>query len=253
MDKKKIYFDCRWSNRLDAIFLKDYLFVQNEVFLGNYTKKQFRHKYVDNIFGPSVLCVVYIDGKPSAARALWRNDLNGKKAYQPVDTCVLSACRGKGVFSEMTKKAMELLSPGAIIYNFPNHNSFPGYIKMGWKSIHEYRMVLLTNLSEYRTLHPVKIDKKYLNWWLEGREDICKVKHHGVYFLVKKYPRALCYKVISEVDEELAKSFPTLKRPAFIFYSGLKKTFYNKRFATAHVVARCAGHLTIPVWKMDVI
>lgn len=248
----RILYDCRWSDDVDTRFIKDFIKVEREVF-GEYSEDNFTKKYRQNIYGPSIVCIVYIEGIPSAARALWRNDLDGREAYQPVETCVLAQCRGKGVFSEMTKRAISMISSEAVIYNFPNHNSFPGYLKLGWKSVREYRMVLLTSLRDYKQLHPRKMDKQYADWWLEGRTDLRQIKRFGTYFLVKKYPRPGCWKVLSEVDESIAKQFPRLKRPALIFYSGLKSTFYNKRFATAHVVAKVDREISIPVWKMDVI
>ena len=116
----EIVYDCRWSDEVDEKFIKDFIDTENEVFKSDYTEALFRKKYINNIYGKSVVEVVYIDGIPSAARGLWRNDIDGKEAYQPGDTCVTEACRGKGVFTEMTKRSIAMLPEDAIIYNFPN-------------------------------------------------------------------------------------------------------------------------------------
>ena len=134
----EIIYDCRWSDDVDEKFIEDFIATENAVFNNNYTKEQFQKKYIDNIFGKSIVEVVYLDGAPVAARGLWRNDVNGKKAYQPGDTCVTDACRGKGIFTVMTKKSIEMTDEDDLIYNFPNQNSYPGYMKMGWKLVGEY-------------------------------------------------------------------------------------------------------------------
>lgn len=57
------------------------------------------------------------------------------KAFQPCDTVVSSDARGQGVFTNINKKRIEYANEhGAdLIFNFPNANSLPGYLKMGWK------------------------------------------------------------------------------------------------------------------------
>ena len=57
------------------------------------------------------------------------------KAAQPCDTVVHPDYRGKGIFTEMNKVAIvELKKDGYdLFFNFPNRNSQPGNLKMGWK------------------------------------------------------------------------------------------------------------------------
>lgn len=251
--EESIIYDCRWSSRMDEKFIEDFRTMCSTVFNYDFTFEEFKRKFLDNIYGDSLLVVVYIDGQPCAARALWRNDINGKEAYQPGDTCVLDVCRGKGIFSQMTRKAISMIPARAIIYNFPNHNSFHGYIKLGWRSIRENRLLLLTSYKEFKSLNPLNIDKRYFEWWIKGRQDIKYIKRFGKYFLIKKYPRPMSWKILSEVDEEIAKQMPKLKVPALIFYLGTKETFYNKWFATGHVVAKTRDDVIIPSWKIDAI
>ena len=249
-----MFIDCRFSNNLDDKFISDFIKVHNEVFKSDYPLTAFYNKYIRNIYGLSVLAVVYNDDKkPIAARALWRNDIAGQESYQPGDTCVLEEARGGGVFSKMTKQAIGMLPEKALVYNFPNHNSFPGYIKLGWRSIRENRLVLLTSYKEFKFLNPLNMDKAYFEWWIKGRQDIRYTKRFGKYFLIKKYPRPMSWKILSEVDEEIAKQVPKLKGPALIFFIGTKETFYNKWFATGHVVAKTSDDVVIPSWKIDAI
>ena len=248
---ENIVYDIRWSNSVDERFSQDFRHVCSAVFKNDFSQELFDRKFMQNIYGPSVLVVVYIDHIPSAARALWRNDIDGKEAYQPGDTCVMENCRGKGVFSIMTKKSIAFLPESAIIYNFPNPNSFPGYIKMGWKLLHDYNMRLLTSYKEYIKEHPVKMDDDYANWWLVGR-DLTYTKRFGHYFLLQKDHRPMCYRILSEVSEQIAKKFAQT-RVGLFFYKSETTTWYNKRFAVNHVVTKNPELNYIPTWKIDAI
>lgn len=248
---ENIIYDIRWSNAVDEKFSRDFRHVCSTVFCNDFSQELFNRKFIQNIYGPSVLVVVYIDDVPSAARALWRNDIDGKEAYQPGDTCVMENCRGKGVFSIMTKKSIAFLPESAIIYNFPNPNSYPGYLKMGWKLLHDYNMRLLTSYKGYAKEHPVMMDDDYANWWIVGRK-LTYIKRFGRYFLLQKDHRPLCYRILSEVSEQTAKKFAQT-RFGFFFYKSETTTWYNKRFALSHVVTRNSELNYIPTWKIDAV
>ena len=246
-----IVYDCRWSTNLDEKFISDFCKVERAVFHNDYSEAYLKKKFLDNIYGPSVLEVVYIDGEVSAARALWRNDLEGKEAYQPVDTCVMDNCRGKGVFTEMTKRSIALLPKEALIYNFPNHKSYPGYLKMGWKLLHEYGIRLFTSRRFFNE-HPIKMDNEYAKWWIIGRSNISYIKRGRLFFLVRPDRRPLLKHVIACVDAEIAKAFPK-SSVGILFYLSEKSTFYNRSFLKRHVVCKDSEVAYIPTWKIDAL
>ena len=247
----EIIYDCRWSDRLDDKFIQDFLDTANAVFGGGFTRELFQRKYQDNIYGNSVVVVVYLDGNPVAARGLWRNDIGGKESYQPGDTCVLEVCRGKGVFTEMTKQSMALLPEDARVYNFPNRNSYPGYIKMGWHLVGDYGMVLFSGVKEFFREHPQTMDKAYADWWLSDDAGFYSMKVGASYFLVRPMYR-FCYKICAAVERETAERFPKMP-PGICFYRSKKKTFYNKHLGLPlHVVSKQTIDY-VPIWKMDVI
>ena len=247
----QITYDCRWSDEVDVKFIKDFVDMQNAVFEEEYTQTLFQKKYINNIYGKSVVEVVYLDEQPVAARGLWRNDIFGKEAYQPGDTCVTDACRGKGIFTEMTKRAVSMLPPQALIYNFPNPNSYPGYIKMGWNLVREYGLTLFTGVKAYLKEHPVKMDRRYADWWLEDDAGFYSFSSGKEYFLVRPM-RRFCYKICACVEKETAERFP--KMPFGIcFYRSAKKTFYNKNLGQPLYVVSKQEIESIPIWKMDAI
>lgn len=248
--EKEIRYDCRWSGKADQQFMDDYIYVKNAVFhCGD--RAEFIQKYHNNIYGESVIVVAYIDNQPSAARALWRNDIDGKEAYQPCDTCVLEICRGKGIFKEMTKMALSVLPKDAIIYNFPNNNSYPGYIKMGWKLLYDYKAKLLTSYKSYLKEHPTSIDDDYAEWWLTGK-NLTYVRRFGHYFLLQKDRRPFCFRIVGEISKNTARLFHKT-RFGFFFYHSSQRNWYNKRLACSHVVTRNPEVGYIPTWKGDAL
>lgn len=246
----EIFYDCRWTSQVDDKFIEDFIKVSDSVFKNNFSREFFDKKYTNNIYGESVVVVVYIDGVPSAARALWRNDVDGKEAYQPGGTCVLEACRGKGVFTEMTKRSTALLPKDALIYNFPNDNSFPGYIKMGWRLIKEYGFSIFTKKRFFKE-HPTKMDEAYAKWWLPSTKGLLYFKRGKDYFIVKKMSTPFCFRLVACVDEHIAKQFPK-KSPGVVFYMSEEKHFYNvNRGAPIRVVTKAEDVNYIPAWKID--
>ena len=245
-----ISYDIRWTDELDEKFIADFLFVQNKVFRCG-SREEFKRQFEENIYGQSVIVVVYLDGAPVAARAIWRNDIDGKEAYQPGGTCVLPTCRGKGIFKEMTMLAIAKLPSTAIIYNYPNPNSYPGYIKMGWVLVCDYRARLYMSYKTYHQEHSMIADKNYVNWWFIGR-NLRYVKKGGHYFLVQKNIRPLCYYILAEVDKESALKFPKMG-VGILFYKSVKVTWYNKKLGANHVVCRNREQKYIPTWKIDAI
>lgn len=248
-----IRIDCRYSSEVDEKFISDFMAVENAVFGDYYSRTLFTHKFQDNIYGDSIIAVVYqADNKPIAARALWRNDIDGTPAYQPGDTCVLPEARGKGIFSDMTRKAVAMLPKNSIVYNFPNQNSFPGYIKLGWTEKHQYRMVLLSN-KKYAKEHPGEIDSEYFDWWIKNNPKIRYIKRGNALYAVKPYPRRFCFSVIGKIKREDAAKIKPLRKPGLIFFKSARRTWYNRAFAVGHAVSTCSALNYIPAWKIDAL
>lgn len=242
-------YDCRWSDKVDDKFINDYNLLQDLVFHNGYCKDLFKKKYLDNIYGPSIIIVVYYNEKPVGARAFWRNDIDGKKAYQPGDVCVLEECRGRGVFTEMTRRAFAMLDKDAIIYTYPNSNSFPAHLKMGNKLVASYLPRLFTH-KRYQKEHTLKLDKDYAMWWLLSNEKIKCIKRKGTYYLVMEYGLPFMYIVLSAVEEETAKMF-SRSGIGIYFYRSTKTSFYNKRKRPLYIVCKDEITTYIPTWKVD--
>jgi GNAT superfamily N-acetyltransferase len=103
----------------------------------------FAWKHDENPFGPSPMWLALdADGRPVGVRVFlrWRfrrPDGTVLRAVRAVDTATHPAARGRGVFTRLTLGALpELRADGvAAVFNTPNDQSRPGYLKMGWNTV----------------------------------------------------------------------------------------------------------------------
>jgi GNAT superfamily N-acetyltransferase len=99
----------------------------------------FRWKHEDNAFGASPAWVALHEGRVVGYRTFLRwefVDLDGRviRAVRAVDTATDPAYQGRGIFRTLTLRGVaELTLAGdAFVFNTPNDQSRPGYLKMGW-------------------------------------------------------------------------------------------------------------------------
>lgn len=97
------------------------------------------YKHVQNPFGKSIALVAVEDERIIGVRAFmrWEWKLGGTSfhTYRAVDTATHPDHRGKRIFKKLTLQAVEVAkeSGGDFIFNTPNDQSRPGYLKMGWQ------------------------------------------------------------------------------------------------------------------------
>ena len=99
----------------------------------------FHWKHRDNAFGESPAWVALHEGRVVGYRTFLRwefVDLEGHvvRAVRAVDTATDPAYQGRGIFRTLTLRGVaELTLAGdAFVFNTPNDQSRPGYLKMGW-------------------------------------------------------------------------------------------------------------------------
>jgi GNAT superfamily N-acetyltransferase len=100
----------------------------------------FRWKHADNPFGPSLLLVAEHEDRLIGLRAFmrWRFAAGGRElaAVRAVDTATHPDYQGMGVFSRLTRAALEALDGQVdLVFNTPNGKSGPGYLKLGWHEV----------------------------------------------------------------------------------------------------------------------
>jgi GNAT superfamily N-acetyltransferase len=101
----------------------------------------FEWKHRDNPFGVSPAWVA-VDGQRIVGLRIlmrWEFERRGEivRAVRAVDTATHPDYRGQGLFTRLTRRAIdELRSEGtSFVFNTPNDQSRPGYLKMGWNIV----------------------------------------------------------------------------------------------------------------------
>ena len=137
MDKKLIVREAN-EHDLDAIIQLFGICLRAEG--GSPTEEFWRWKHQLNPFGKSPVLLA-LDGETLVGlRAFlqWQWQWNGAfyKSFRAVDTATHPHFQGKGIFRSLTTQLWNQIqqdAPGCFIYNTPNDQSRPGYLKMGWQ------------------------------------------------------------------------------------------------------------------------
>jgi len=108
--------------------------------VGERSPEFFRWKHIANPFGRSFMLVAELDGQIVGLRAFmrWRFRAGEEsfRAVSAVDTATHPDFQGKGIFSQLTRAALDHVRGEAeFVYNTPNEKSLPGYLKMGWEKV----------------------------------------------------------------------------------------------------------------------
>ncbi len=110
------------------------------------TEAVWKYKHVDNPFGKSLVLVAEENDKIVGVRAFmrwqWQFGDQVFSAFRAVDTATHPDHQGKGVFKKLTLNAIEIAKEQGddFIFNTPNSQSLPGYLKMGWEEIDKLKI-----------------------------------------------------------------------------------------------------------------
>ena len=117
------------------------------------SEKVWRFKHINNPFGKSIVFIALENEQIIGVRAFmrweWQCASNKYKALRAVDTATHPEHQGKGIFKKLTLKAVDfaITNNNSFIFNTPNEQSRPGYIKMGWKQVGKIYVGLKPSLS----------------------------------------------------------------------------------------------------------
>ncbi|WP_431677607.1 GNAT family N-acetyltransferase [Kitasatospora sp. KL5] len=108
---------------------------------GTRSAEFFEWKHRQNPFGSSPgLVAEHADGRLAGVRLFlrwqWQSGGRAVPAVRPVDTATHPDFQGRGIFRDLTLRLLEEVSAQAeLVFNTPNGNSLPGYLKMGWQEL----------------------------------------------------------------------------------------------------------------------
>lgn len=87
--------------------------------------------------GSAKVAVVLEGGRMVAANGMFPLRIRYQnltiRGWQSCDTATLPTARGKGHFMRCLKALEKELRPNEIFFGFPNKNSLPGFVKLGWR------------------------------------------------------------------------------------------------------------------------
>ena len=110
------------------------------------TEAVWKYKHLDNPFGKSLVLIAVKGDLIIGVRAFmkWKWQLGNEDlfAYRAVDTATHPDYQGKGIFKKLTLEAVEIArrQENSFIFNTPNSQSLPGYLKMGWKEVDKLKV-----------------------------------------------------------------------------------------------------------------
>jgi hypothetical protein len=125
------------------------------------SERYWRWKHIENPFGtsPVLLCREGNDliGVRAFMRWQWIKDGQLFRAVRAVDTATHPQHQGKGIFKKLTLSLVSQCTKEGdhFVFNTPNNQSKPGYLKMGWQEVG--RLPIGINIQK-----PISIIKNFL-------------------------------------------------------------------------------------------
>ena len=257
-----IIYKIYWSDEIPDGAVDDFLAIENRVlYHGGFTKELFERKFRDNIYGPSLLILAYVDSRPVGVHVAWRNDIGGQRAYQGTDACLLPV-KGAIIFPKMLMLVKEKVGDECPIYGFPNSKAFPVHRMMRHKVLAEYRSVWCFSLRQYAREEPLKIPASYARWWLAKTGtplmSLRLLSHLYVVRIVKKKWGLTVLDIVGELEDDSingAGIFPRYNNGLFLLsYKSRIPRWYNKnRFTEFRLMNYGAPVSHIPTWTVDAL
>jgi hypothetical protein len=135
-------------------------------------------KHYKNPFGNSHVLVADSNNLLVGVRAMmqwqWQKGNKVFNTLRAVDTASHPDFQGKGIFSKLTTQLLEESKNNAVdfIFNTPNTQSKPGYLKMGWKEAGKLRIGLKLrfpsfakkSIKNYITYNDANLNNLCIHW-----------------------------------------------------------------------------------------
>lgn len=114
-----------------------------------------RYKHTENPFGRSLVYVAEEDHQLVGIRAFmrweWQKQETVFRALRAVDTATHPHYQGRGIFKNLTMNAIDSAIEGNndFVFNTPNEQSRPGYLKMGWEKVGKVKTGIQPSMNSF--------------------------------------------------------------------------------------------------------
>ena len=182
-------------------------------------------KHELNPFGRSFVLLAEENEKLVGVRAFmqWEWEWNGQtyKSIRAVDTATHPEHQGKGIFKKLTLQQVGFCKEQGIsfVFNTPNNQSKPGYLKMGW--VEQGRLPLKFKLLRPLSMAYHQMFKKNTTAGDDCHESTPQTWGPGIIDLVNRIP-----KKTEQVTSNLS--------PQYISWRYEKNPLYNYHYFTDH-------------------
>ena len=217
-----------WSGEITDRHAQDYCDVCNAVFDDYFDLDYMRHKYEANIYGKSFILVIYKDDKAIATWGAWRNDLDGKVAFQPCDFATLPEVRKGGYILDMSYYLNEEIRkyfPDAIVYGYPGKTAYRISAAFGYSVTDLYSRIYVGDTPDFQKSMPLIDDVYAENFMLKRRNVFVKEINGQCYLLARiKLKHIVPAKIfLGKVSRDVCKKFKSGSIFGLCIYNSLNK------------------------------
>ena len=148
---EKLVFD--WAEEMTEQHAQDFCDVCNVVFEDNYTVPYILERFGVNIYGGGFICTAYKDDKPVAVLGGFRNDFDGKTAFQLEHFATLPQVRKSGYNVDLIFTMLDEVGkrcPDALIYGFPNDEAEAVDVAAGFAQGKLYQRIYCGSTKDFR-------------------------------------------------------------------------------------------------------
>lgn len=206
-----------------------FLALFEEVLGGEMGTEWFRWKYETNPYVDHVpIVIAERDGNVIGARSFFPLPVaagtDRYTAFQPCDSMVHPDHQRRGVFTRMTETAIERYNDTDFFFNFPNHRSLPGNLKLGWEivSARETYYRVQNPTAWLSQLEPIEsLARSLARGYISARDWLAESSDG---FELSWYDRVPSSLLTTLTDSETVPQFHVVR----------DETFYDWRFENPH-------------------
>ncbi|MBQ7543918.1 MAG: hypothetical protein IJT02_03145 [Synergistaceae bacterium] len=250
-----------WSGEITDKTAQDYCDVCNTVFVDHFDLDYMRRKFEANCYGKSFIIVVYREDKPIATWGAWRNDLDGRIAFQMCDFATMPSVRKGGYVLDMLYSLYDELGkhyPNARIYGFPGKMAHPVNRAAGWVLAEYYLRFYRGLTDDFLKSMPYISDEYAENFSFTQRNAAVLTVNGKCYFVLKRRIKNIVPsgRIFGEVSPKFAERFPRASRLMPYLYYSLTPGILGSR-KTAHVSQYTMGaaeqvmDIVPPIYRAD--